>query len=406
MSSARIVNWLGRLYVPFATILLTLMASAFLTRSVVHFNANTALQGGQIEFVKPEDFSQTTGKGLSPSQAMLVRSVISPDISSDHHSAGVLYLGNSQVTAIADRKPGDLCSPQWLQLMMKQRDVDEIAVHAASAGGMVVPEMLVKLLAAREQDPAIRLVILSLHIDEFREVTIRSEFVSIASLPTINGTLRSLVAENPDLPAAGSALSPLLQPHGANAPLSTHSPQSSTVTTSAKAIEDKLQRAAEKHSALFRYRDKLMGATITTFIEGRNRVFHLNSSNVRPIREPVFRANMQALEMLLRYTREQTIRVIMYLAPVRPEQFQLISGADLRKLSAEISPLCRKYDVACANYMDIVPHQYWTTYRGRAGAGQPDYAHFEGPAHRLLAEHLVADFGDQMAHYAGAASSR
>ncbi len=84
----------------------------------------------------------------------------------------------------------------------------------------------------------------------------------------------------------------------------------------------------------------------------------------------------------------------MYLCPIRPIQPNPVLPSDLARFRRDVPELCKLYGATCLDYTDLVPEALWTNYPDDdVNAGQRDYAHFTGAAHKMLAERMMADVG-------------
>jgi lysophospholipase L1-like esterase len=134
------------------------------------------------------------------------------------------------------------------------------------------------------------------------------------------------------------------------------------------------------------------------YYEWRNRVLGITTASARPVPESSYRASLEMIELALRYAQSSRIQVVLYLSPIRPIQPNPNLPSDVARFRRDVPALCRRYGVKCLDYLDLVPEALWTNYPDDAvGAeGQRDFAHFTGAAHKLLAEKLMADAGQEL----------
>ncbi len=305
----------------------------------------------------------------------------------------LLYLGNSQLTEIRDPRPGDLSSPQWLQLLLAQKlrpARQSIEVDGASFGGMNIAEGFIVLVAAEEQSshpPEVAL--LSVMLDQFRSVGLREEVQRLADLPAVKDRLGSLVGPNADLAEGCKILNSVIS---AASKSPANSPGVSRADSVSRKVEKTLERWAER-MPVFARREDLLRLFITTLLRWRNRLLGITSTSIRPVPPPAYAASLQFLELCLRYAHSQKVLLVVYLGPVRRRQPGNYLPSELVRLRHDISALCHRCGTTCLDYVDLVPEGSWSNYpeNPEGLGGQPDFGHLTGAGHKLLADRLLAD---------------
>ena len=378
-----------RAYVPVASIVLTLIVGNWLAESYA-FDPLTAAQNHRLSFQKGGDSALAAG-GLTRAEEVLAEAVLETNRPLTSGRTSLLYVGNSQVLAIMDRQPGDIITPQWLQILLarQHRSQTGIDVHLAAEPNITLTELLIKLVAAGEQSPRqVDILLAAAVLEEFRGLGVRAEIATTLESGLVRAGLVSLLEKNTDLPAARKAIEPFLNP-GKSSPAVANSSESSV----AAAVERKLQSAAES-VPLFAKRQNLLVAIDLTYNAWRDRLLGITSSAARPVPPAAYAASLELLELALRYAQTKNIQVVFYLAPIRlgVSPNPNVPG-DVARFRRDVPELCRRYDVFCFDYVDLVPEALWTNYPD-AGGGmgtQRDFAHFTGAAHKLLAEKLVSD---------------
>jgi hypothetical protein len=375
-----------RIYVPLTSLLLAIAVGNWLASATEGFDPMTAAQDNRVKLAG-RDLLVTGGPlGLTAAEIKQLSSVSEWDAPVAQHERWVLYLGNSQTLMISDPTSRDLTSAQWLELLSERKPGHATAVRLGGLGSLRVPEMLIRFVAASELHRKPDVLVLALLLDEFRELSVRPEVARLAGTAAVNAAVRKLVSNNAELPDAAQALASVLERQSDSAGKEAKKPF-------AARIEDRLQSVADQHWHLFAARPTLVAQSFLTFLDARNKVFGITSADVRPVRPPVFEANFELLEMLLRYARARNIPVVMYLAPVRHARFSPDAAMDLDQLREDALAMCQKYAVPCADYMELVPEKFWTTYYTGGLKGQRDFAHFTGEGHKLIGERLAKDFG-------------
>lgn len=389
-------------YVPVVSLVLVLALAYSLHTSA--FDPLVASQNQRIRFQTGGE-SSGNSNGLTPTEVSLAESVLEKHRGvPDGKHTELLYIGNSQTIAIMDPKPGDLVSPQWLQVLLARQNtaspknsdsVKPIEVNLGSLANITAPELLIELVSAGERSPRqVDTLIASVVLEEFRGLGVRDEVAELAAAPETNARLCSLAELGRDLTSAHNSLHALLESGAA-------SRNGSTLAVShasyAQRLEGRLQHSSES-IPLFADRDNLRAQVALGYHEWRNRLLGINSASIRPVPEAPYRASLEMIELALRYAQSAKIQVFLYLAPIRPIQPNPNLPGDVAKFRRDVPALCKRYNVKCLDYVDLVPENLWTNYPDYAVGteGQRDFAHFTGAAHKLVAEKLIADVGAQL----------
>jgi hypothetical protein len=144
----------------------------------------------------------------------------------------------------------------------------------------------------------------------------------------------------------------------------------------------------------FRARRDLLGTLKLKYTALRNWVFGFRTTTKRPIAPALYATNLEFIELTLRFLRQQGIKGVFYLAPIRPLEPNPYVPEDVDRFRKELASLCERYGAVYMDYSRLIPEALWTNYpeSDQSGiGGQPDFAHFTGKAHQVLAERLVAD---------------
>lgn len=391
-SSMKLWRILGFCYVPIATVCL-LLGFTHWFRGSAAFNPLEAAQNSRLRFQTGGE-SSSAQAGLSAQEVALAERTLDKEFVADGKTTELLYLGNSQTLSIMDPMPGDMITPQWLQVYLARKaspGARPFRVNLGSLPNLTMPEAMIKLVAAGESNPRqVDVLLLSAVLEEFRGLSIRDEIAEVAKAPAVKSHLMSLANANSDLTTVHSSLEPVLgSGPAANVPVT------DSRTAEAQAIERYLQTRAEK-LPLFADRDSFQGQILLAYHESRNRVLGITSASPRPVPDAAYRSTLELIELALRYCAAKNIPVVVYLAPIRPIQPNPNLPADVARFRHDLPLLCQKYGVTCLDYVDVVPAPLWTNYTESAAGteGQRDYAHFTGAAHRLVAEKLMADMSE------------
>ena len=309
-----------------------------------------------------------------------------------------LYLGNSQTFTIQKPLPGNLTTPQWVQSFLAHdgdRNAPSVKMYMGSEPNLTLTEAMIRLVSYAEAKPRkADVLILQLVLDGFRMQGVREGVLADAQRPEVHAALADFIRQyGQRYDAARVALTPALV---AKAPVSDAGGKD-PLTRSSDATE-----AAAAQWPVFKYRDQLKVQSANAYMHYRNSLLHITSSAQRPIVETSYRANLELFEMILQYGKDHDIPVIVYLAPVRPHIPNPLRPQDIARFRQDTREICTRYQASCVDLIDAVPEQYWTNYPddNPEAAGQPDFAHFTGAAHKKVAEELVAAIRPNLAKWA------
>ena len=158
----------------------------------------------------------------------------------------------------------------------------------------------------------------------------------------------------------------------------------------AASIESWIQARAEALPVVSN-RDSMRGQVYETFYEWRNSLLGLRSDSSRPVPQYEYEASLQLLEMILRYTEEKHIVSLFLPNTVEANFAEPQCPRRCRAHRADVHRLCEGYGIWSFDYTDLVPGTMWTNYPDQPDSR--DFAHFTGPAHRLVADQLWRDVG-------------
>jgi hypothetical protein len=411
-ASASSPTWLlmlRRAYVPVMAVLLTALAGNRLARVSAR---NIAEKNEELN----EREAVASVPGLSPADVAETRAVLHP-ADSPAKRTQLLYLGDSQVFSRPDAPPGALNTAQWLQVLLSREDDQAVRVRIGASPGTDIPEMLLKIVAATEQQPRqADIIVADIALAELRDLGVRSEIAAMAGVPEVNSALRSLLSANPDLTDAEKTLGPVVDPQEPESG-EKKADQSSSEGKSddlaerlAERLEDTLQHKADGWS-LFAQRENLVALGLLRYAQWEHRLLHITSDTRIPTPTMPYRTNLQVLDLLLRYAQSRNIHVILFFGPVRDRQPNPDAPGDLARMHRDVAALCERHSVTCLDYSHAVPEDLWADYsatqRGAFAmmAGQHDFYHYTEEAHKTLAEKIVGDAGPEILQWSGPAKS-
>jgi hypothetical protein len=392
---------LPRWYAPGAVVVLLIGVNIVVAR-ITPVDLMIAGQSARLSFQAGERATRLTPlAGVQGGPSGAVAAILAELPANRRNSLSVLYVGNSQTMAVMDMEPGDRIVAAWLtELLNDGRSDEPFSVRLASEANLTMSELLIKsIVAALDASRRPDAEIVGIVLDGLRWVEARAELVALARSPAVREYVRRALAAGPPLPAAARALETLAGSDGKATPAGTGGATAQRDERAVDKAERRLQQWSETNLPLVGARRTLLGTINLKYTELRNWAFGFKTTTKRPIAPALYATNLELIELTLRFLHQQGIRVVFYIAPIRPLEPGPYLAEDVERFRRDLARLCQRYGAVYADYTGVIPGELWTNYpdTDRSGVGgQPDFAHFTGRAHRRLAERLVADVGPQL----------
>jgi hypothetical protein len=268
-------------------------------------------------------------------------------------------------------------------------------VRLGAEPNLRMSEQLVKcVLSGSDPRRHVDVVVFGVVLDGLRWVDPREEVVDLAKDPAVREDLADLLTASADLPDAAPVVRDILG--GAASEISS---ASGTRTQGlAERAEEALQKGLDASVPLFGQRKNEYGFLFTRFLLVRNRLLGIRTDSRRPIPVPMYRTNMELIDLTLRYLARHHIHAIGYFAPIRPIEPGPYEPSDILRFRKDFRSLCAHNGALYFDYSELIPEDMWTNYTDTSNggvdlavAGQRDFAHFTGRAHQRLGEQLVKD---------------
>jgi hypothetical protein len=288
----------------------------------------------------------------------------------------VLWLGNSQVHAINQIKPGDETAAPELHHELQDKDVYFLTFSQPNAN---LQEHYVLFHYLLDQLP-LRSLVLPVVFDDMRNTGIRSSLTDVMSEPAVIERLgdtqigRRQLADHGDQDTAGNDMA---------------------------ALDDTIQEKSEKYLnqklsevwPVWAARPDLRGELFLYLYQLRNWMLGINPSSTRKMLPGRYALNKQALEAILDEARWRSIDVLVYIVPLRSDVKVPYDLGEYQSFKDEIQDIALAKGARFANLETLVPANLWGTKdETTAGGGQElDFMHFQAGGHRLLAGALYRE---------------
>jgi hypothetical protein len=280
-----------------------------------------------------------------------------------------LWLGNSQLHAINQLKPGDETATPLLHRALQPRGVDVIAVSAPNATPLE-HYLLFSHLVSRLP---LRYLILSVVFDDLRETDVRSGMLAALQDPATAEILmrsesgRRMVARYSSTATGDlAALDQTVQEHS----------------------ESALNAWLDQHSTLWSLRREARGWLISNLRGLRNAALGITPQSKRKMITARYQENMAALEAALDVASAAAVDVVLYIAPIRDDVELPYVESEYARFEHDLESLAAEHTVTYANLENLVPARFWGLKSRARGSDELelDFMHFQAPGHAMLAE--------------------
>lgn len=395
--------WLRMAYVAGVSVLLTVLTGRQAVQNFTHHNPPQR----SVELVP------SSAPPLPAAEGDLAAAVLQADRPVKDHNLQILMVGNSQTTEVVDQGPEDFNSSQWLELLLRrQQDPGERAaqVRMGSLVGINAVETFLEVLAATESTPRRSdVVLLAIAPAHFRKLSMREAVRQLAARPAVQARVRELARDNADLPLAVAALAPALKAPERQTNQNVVAADQPSSAAGSPAFIEQLQNRVESlaaHWSFYAHRDAVRTNLAYTMNFWRNALFGVKTTTVRPIPRQNYRASLQLLEMLARYTQTQHLHLVFVFQPIRPGNPSPFPPSQSVPIRKDLQSICEQYHATFLDYIDLIPAEEFANVApdlvtvSRKIKGQPDFSHFIGQAHEQMAARLVQDLGPQLSRWA------
>ena len=285
-----------------------------------------------------------------------------------------LWLGNSQLHAINQRKAGDRSAPELLHGHLRDSGGYVVTLSEPNANLQEHLVLFSYLLPRLKPD----VLLLPVVFDDLRETGLRAGIAS--ALPD---------EETRDV-LAGSAVGAALLEEGAISPSG-----SEDLAGVAATVQERSERALSEWLGdrwpLWAARPQARGQIALFLYQTRNAVFGIKPTTARRVIPGRFARNWSALEAIVELAQARGVDVILYIVPLRndvgvpyvPDEYSAFKAKLVRTFGARTG-------VRLLDLERIVDNRLWGTKPATGAGGEPEYdfMHFRAAGHEALASAL------------------
>jgi hypothetical protein len=294
-------------------------------------------------------------------------------------SMHALWLGNSQLHGVNQLRDGEENGPAILFRRLEKAGIDLVTFSQPNAN---LQEHLV-LYAYLAERQRFDYLIVPVVFDDLRETGLRQDIATALEDPATRARLMTT--------ELGRAI---------DVRASTSGGDSADFTGVSQTFQERSERLLnewlERHVALWRTRAEARGKLFEWAYQLRNSVFGITAQTERRMIAGRYVQNLAALETLLEFAREDGVRVLVYVVPLRQDVPGPYVAEEYRDFKFELASRVSSGGAALADLEALVPAQYWGAKDATRLGGAPeiDFMHFQAAGHSLLANAL----GDLIEH--------
>lgn len=282
----------------------------------------------------------------------------------------IVWIGNSQQHAINQPEPGDELASVELHFQLNGPTwpgrYPVFGMSYPNLGYAEIFSLVYALSRLGEKKPDV--LILGLRFQDTKEIDFRKEFQDLITREFDEWGLQAYVSSQTRSEVIEHVQDSRRQIYLA--------------TTDDSSLEGRLSALTESIVPAYRYREQLQSLALTRLYWARNLILGIKTSSKRPMLKGRYHIAMQYLQLTLDVARDSGIRVLAYNIPLRPGVETPYIQSEYDDFRDEVRRLCDRHGVVFRDYDPLIPAEEWGIWDV---AGEIDYMHFTGRAHKRLA---------------------
>lgn len=283
--------------------------------------------------------------------------------------SSVLWLGNSQLHAINQLKPGELTAPALLAQNLRPEQIEVLAFSQPNAS---LSEHLVMFESLTKHLP-FKFLVLPLVFDDTRETSIRRGVGMAIDEPTVQREL-----------SLGDAGNRIVRQIQASNERDQKQAAETLQTRFERGIVDLLEYCCRWETV----RSQARGSISIWLYVTRNTVFNIKPTSIRRKIAPSYDQNLAAAAQTFSRAEAMGIHTIAYIAPIRNDFQKPYDPAEYEAFKEDAARLAKLHSATFMNLEDLVPNNFWGNKDATSVGGAPeiDFMHFRFSGHVLLAD--------------------
>ena len=279
----------------------------------------------------------------------------------------MIWLGNSQLHAVNQRKDNDKTAPFLVHEKMLTQNFYTITLSQPNAN-LEEHYLITAYLAANYN---IDTIILPVVFDDFRETGVRTDLINLL--------LDELTKKSLNNSLEGLELLKLSPKNIKDYYLRDHS-------------EKIIEQFLNIHFDLWSLREFYRGELFFSLYKLRNWLFNITPKTTRKKLTGSYKRNYSSLIALLKLAEEKKIKIFGYIAPLRQDVTPPYDMQEYRKFLNSIDELNKFEFVSFVNFDSIVPPYAWGMKESTTNKEnlELDFMHFSALGHKYLANNVLS----------------
>lgn len=286
-------------------------------------------------------------------------------------SKNILWLGNSQLHVINEKKNDDKNAALMLFEKLFDKDIFLLTMSQPNAN---LQEHFI-LFEYLNQIIDIDILILPIVFDDLRETNIRDNLLQILDIEKINNSIKKSKIGNKIISKTNNNINNL---------------DNLLINTPQKKTEDFLEKKLSNYSKVWEKRD-LIRVKLWQFLYNlRNKIFNINPQSIRSVIPQRYLDNISALKTILKKSKDQNIKVLLYVTPLRSDVVIPYDELEYKKFKNDIFKLSEMKNVKFLNFENIVPGKFWG-FKKNNDEKELDFMHFKVEGHKILYSNIYLE---------------
>lgn len=295
----------------------------------------------------------------------------------------ILWLGNSQVHAVNQAKPGDQNAPPLLFNMLREQGYYLITLSQPNAN-LQEHYLLYEFIKSKIDVDA---VILPLVFDDTRETGIRESIAVALEDVETKGQLKNTQVGGLIVDSVGNI-------KGGDSDLV------GLDQTVQGVVERKINSKMDQLVPLWEDRPTIRGRVLVSLYQLRNYLFNIQPTSTRRIIPDRYERNLDSYRAIVESAEREGIKVLSYIVPIRDDVPIPYVLKEYERFKDDVITYANSKDVAIKRYETLIPPELWGTKASTSvdGGQELDFMHFQAPGHAILAKQLFTDVTEYLSN--------
>ncbi len=286
-------------------------------------------------------------------------------------SKNILWLGNSQLHVINEKENDEKSAS--LMLFEKLFDKDIFLLTLSQPNANLQEHFILYEYLSKKID--IDILILPIVFDDLRETNIRENLRQILDIKKINTSIKKSKIGHKIISKINNDSNNL---------------DNLLINTPQKKTEEFLEEKFSNYSGVWKNRDFLRVKLWQFLYNLRNKIFGINPQSIRSIIPQRYSDNILALKTILKKSKDQNIKVLLYIPPLRSDVDIPYDKFEYKKFKNDIFKISESKNIKFFNFDNTIPGKFWGFKRNK-DKKELDFMHFKVEGHEILYNNIYLE---------------